>query len=93
MNKYGFIVLYSSNKYILYVNYNFMVKKLEHKQQKQYCNKFKEDLELKTKTKNYHRPSNLIPGHILRETHNSKRCMHSNVHCSTIYNSQDIEAT
>ena len=64
MNKYWFIVLYSSNKYILYVNYNFMVKKLEHKQQKQYCNKFNEDLELKTKTKNYHRPSNPTTRHM-----------------------------
>ena len=28
-----------------------------------------------------------------RENHNSKRYMHPNVHCSTIYNSQDVEAT
>ena len=28
-----------------------------------------------------------------RENSNSKRYMHSNVHCSTIYNSQDVEAT
>lgn len=27
------------------------------------------------------------------ENHNSKRCMHPNVHSSTIYNRQDIEAT
>ena len=25
--------------------------------------------------------------------YNSKRCMHPYVHCSTIYNSQDMEAT
>ena len=30
---------------------------------------------------------------ILRENHNLKRCMYSNVHCSTIYNRQDMEAT
>ena len=28
------------------------------------------------------------PGHIPRENHNSKRYMHPNVHCSTIYNSR-----
>ena len=28
-----------------------------------------------------------------RESHNAKRHMHSNVHCSTIYNSQVMEAT
>ena len=27
------------------------------------------------------------------KTHNSKRYMHPNVHCNTIYNSQDMEAT
>ena len=27
------------------------------------------------------------------ENHNLKRLMHPNVHCSTIYNSQDMEAT
>ena len=26
------------------------------------------------------------------ENHNSKRYMHPNIHCSTIYNSQDVEA-
>ena len=31
--------------------------------------------------------------YISRENHNSKRYMHPNVHCSTIYNSQDMEAT
>ena len=33
------------------------------------------------------------PGHISRENSNSKRYMHPNVHCSTIYNIQDMEAT
>ena len=26
------------------------------------------------------------------ENHNSKRYMHPNIHCSTIYNTQDVEA-
>ena len=30
---------------------------------------------------------------IFRENHNSKRCMYSGVHCSTIYDKQDTEAT
>ena len=30
-------------------------------------------------------------GHIPRENHNSKRHVHPNVHCSTIYNSQVME--
>ena len=34
-----------------------------------------------------------VPGHLSRENHNLKRLMHSSVHCSTIYNSQDMEAT
>ena len=33
-------------------------------------------------------PSNPTTGHTPRENHNSKRHMHPNVHCSTIYNSQ-----
>ena len=37
--------------------------------------------------------SNLITGHIPGENHNSKRHMHPRGHCSTIYNSQDVEAT
>ena len=32
-------------------------------------------------------------GNILRENRNSKRYMHPNVHCSTVYNSQNVEAT
>ena len=34
---------------------------------------------------------NPIARHISREKHNLKRYMHSNVLCSTIYNSQDME--
>ena len=38
-------------------------------------------------------PSNPIPRHTAEENHNLKRYMYSNIHCSTIYNSQDMEAT
>ena len=38
-------------------------------------------------------PSNPTAGHIPREHYSSKRHMHSNVHCNTIYNSQVKEAT
>ena len=31
--------------------------------------------------------------HLLTENHSSKRYMYPNVHCCTIYNSQDMEAT
>ena len=37
--------------------------------------------------------SNPTPRHILRQNYNSKRYMHSDVHSSTIYNSQDMEIT
>ena len=37
--------------------------------------------------------SNPTSGRISRENHNSKRHMHPNVHCSTIYDSQVMEAT
>ena len=37
--------------------------------------------------------SNLTLGHISRENLNSKRYMHPNVHSSTIYNNEDMEAT
>ena len=33
------------------------------------------------------------PGYLSRENHNSKRHVHPNVHCSPIYNSQDMKAT
>ena len=46
---------------------------------------------LKTKNRTTIWPSNPTPGHIPRENHNSERHMHPNVHCSTIYNSQDME--
>ena len=31
-------------------------------------------------------------GHIFRENHTLKRYMHLNVHCSAVYNNQDVEA-
>ena len=36
---------------------------------------------------------NPTPGHISREKHGLKKYMHPNVHFSTVYNSQDMEAT
>ena len=38
-------------------------------------------------------PSNPTTGYTPWENHNSKRHVHPNAHCSTIYNSQHIEAT
>ena len=33
------------------------------------------------------------PRHVSGEKHGSKGYMHPNVHCSAVYNSQDVEAT
>ena len=38
-------------------------------------------------------PRNPNPVHIHGENHNFKRYLNLSVHCSTIYNSQDMEAT
>ena len=35
---------------------------------------------------------NPTPGHIPREDFNTKRYMHPNIHCSTLYNLHDTEA-
>ena len=43
-------------------------------------------------TKNRTTISNPTPGHRSRKNHNSKTHVHPNVHCSTIYNNQDIKA-
>ena len=48
---------------------------------------------LKNKTRMTIWPSNPTTGQISWENHNSKRHMHPSVHYSTIYNSQDMEAT
>ena len=39
------------------------------------------------------RPSNPTAGHTHRGNQNGKRHMYPNVHCSTVYNSQDMETT
>ena len=38
-------------------------------------------------------PSNLILEHIIREKHDLKGYTHPDIHCSRIYNSEDIETT
>ena len=38
-------------------------------------------------------PATLTPGHISKENHGLKGYMHPSVHYSTVYNSQDMEAT
>ena len=48
-------------------------------------------LEEKKKWSNY--KIQPIPGHVCGENHNLDKYMYVNVHCSTIYNSQDMEAT
>ena len=48
---------------------------------------------LKTKNRTTVWPSIPTTGHILWENHNLKRHTYPNVHCSTIYDSQDMEAT
>ena len=63
-----------------------------------WCSHYGEQYALKTiflKTKNRTAicSSNPTAGHISGENHNSKRHMHPNVHCRTVYNSQDLEAT
>jgi len=47
----------------------------------------------KTKNRTIILSCNATPGPISRENYKLKRYMHANVHCSTIYNSQDMEAT
>ena len=47
---------------------------------------------LKKLKQNYHMTQQSHPWHISGEKHNSKRYKQPNVHCSTIYNSQNIEA-
>ena len=48
---------------------------------------------LKDQKQRGHMTQHLTSGHVPEENHNSKRHMHANVHCSTIYNSQDMEPT
>ena len=53
------------------------------------------EVPLKTKNRATILSNNATPGHISGKDKNSnlKRYMHHNVHSSTIYNSQDMEAT
>ena len=47
---------------------------------------------LKTENRTAMRSSNPTPGHISGENHTLKRCMHSDVDCNTLYNSQNTVA-
>ena len=55
--------------------------------------KKKREREKETKNRARIRSSNPTPGHISGEEHCSKGYMHPNVHCSAVYNRQDMEAT
>ena len=48
---------------------------------------------LKTKDRITTLSSNITPGHVSGENHDPKGGMHPSVHCSAVYNNQDIEAT
>ena len=48
---------------------------------------------IKLKTELPYDPATLLLGVYPEENHNSKRYMYPKVHCSAIYNSQDMEAT
>ena len=47
----------------------------------------------KTKNRTTIWPCNLLLGIYKEKKHDSKRYMHSNVHCSTAYNGQDVEVS
>ena len=49
------------------------------------------EVPLKTRNRTTIWPCKPTPGHIAREKHNPNRCMHPNIRCSTVYNSQDME--
>ena len=51
------------------------------------------EVPLKIKNRATTWPCSPTPGHISRQSYNSKRHMHPNVHSSTVYNSQYMEAT
>ena len=59
-----------------------------------WCNHCGDSMEVPQKTKYWTTiwSSNPTPEPISRENHNSKRYIHPSVHCSSIYNSQDMEA-
>ena len=51
------------------------------------------EIPLKTGNRTAIQSSNPTPGHTHQENQNWKRHVYPNVHCSTVYNSQDMEAT
>ena len=51
------------------------------------------EVPLKTKNRATTWPFNPISGHISREKHGPKGYMHPNIHHSTVYSTQDMEAT
>ena len=51
------------------------------------------DVPLKTKNRITMQSCKSTPGHISRENHGLKGCTQPAVHRSTVYNSQDVEAT
>ena len=46
-----------------------------------------------TEIQQSHSKIEIQQSHISRENHNLKRCMHTNVHCNTIYNSQETKCS
>ena len=54
-------------------------------------NYYGEQYGISLKNRTTMKSSNPTPGHISGDNHNVKRCMSPDVHCSTIYNSQDID--
>ena len=51
------------------------------------------EVPLKNKNRATLRPCNPTPGYISREKHDQKGYVHPSVHCSTVYNSQDLKYT
>ena len=58
-------------------------------------NTMENSVEVPQKTKNWAITwsSSPTPGHLSRENHDSKKYMHPSVHCSIMYNSQNLETT
>ena len=51
------------------------------------------EIPLKTRNRTAIWPSNPTPGHTHRRNQNRKRHVYPNDHCSTVYNSQDMDTT
>ena len=51
------------------------------------------EVPLKTKNRATIWPCKPVPDHISREKHDPKAYMHPDIHCGTVYSSQDMEAT